>query len=297
MNTVRKAVFPVAGLGTRFLPATKAMPKEMLPVVDRPLIQHVVDEAREAGIEHFIFVTGRNKGVIEDHFDRQFELEMTLLERQKHKTLDILKQDLPVPGLDELHPPAGAARPRPRGVVRARTDRPRAVCAAAARRAGAARARLSGADARCGARTAGEQANIVAVEEVPHERVDQYGVVGVGERKGKMFSITSMVEKPPRRARAVEPHPHRPLYPAAGNPRNSGTQERGAGGEIQLTDAMIQLARKQPFYGLQFDGRSFDCGSKIGFLAANVSYALARPDIAPGFRAEIKKIMGDINGG
>ncbi len=98
MNPVRKAVFPVAGLGTRFLPATKAMPKEMLPVVDRPLIQHVVDEAREAGIEHFIFVTGRNKGVIEDHFDRQFELEMTLLERQKHKALEFLKQDLPVPG-------------------------------------------------------------------------------------------------------------------------------------------------------------------------------------------------------
>ena len=98
MNPVRKAVFPVAGLGTRFLPATKAMPKEMLPVVDRPLIQHVVDEAREAGIEHFIFVTGRNKGVIEDHFDRQFELEMTLLERQKHKILDYLNQDLPVPG-------------------------------------------------------------------------------------------------------------------------------------------------------------------------------------------------------
>ena len=123
-KTVRKAVFPVAGLGTRFLPATKAMPKEMLPVVDRPLIQHVVDEAREAGIEHFIFVTGRNKGVIEDHFDRQFELEMTLLERQKHQALEYMTQDLPIPGLNQLYPPAGAAGSRPRGMVRARIDRP-----------------------------------------------------------------------------------------------------------------------------------------------------------------------------
>ena len=139
--------------------------------------------------------------------------------------------------------------------------------------------------------------NIVAVEEVPRERIDQYGVVGVGERKGKMFSITSMVEKPPReRAPSnliltgryiLQPEILELL----------AKQERGAGGEIQLTDAMIQLARTQPFYGLQFDGRSFDCGSKIGFLAANVSYALARDDIAPAFRAEIKKILGELNGG
>jgi UTP--glucose-1-phosphate uridylyltransferase len=139
-------------------------------------------------------------------------------------------------------------------------------------------------------------ANIVAVEEVARDRVDQYGVVGIGERKGKMFAITTMVEKPAK-ARApsnliltgryiLQPEILQIL----------GSQERGAGGEIQLTDAMIQLARTQPFYGLQFDGRSFDCGSKIGFLAANVSYALERPDIAPGFRAEIKKILGELNG-
>jgi UTP--glucose-1-phosphate uridylyltransferase len=136
-------------------------------------------------------------------------------------------------------------------------------------------------------------ANIVAVEEVPHERVDQYGVVGIGERKGKMFSITSMVEKPkPDRAPSNLILTGRYIL----QPDILDTlsrQERGAGGEIQLTDAMIQLAQSQPFYGLQFDGRSFDCGSKIGFLAANVSYALARPDIAPGFRAEIKRILGD----
>ncbi len=296
MKTIRKAVFPVAGLGTRFLPATKAMPKEMLPVVDRPLIQHVVDEAREAGIEHFIFVTGRNKGVIEDHFDRQFELEMTLRDRQKHKALEHLEQDLPVPGAASFtrqqeplglghavwcareligHEPFALLLPdvlvqHPQGCLAQMIE---------------------------AARELPEAANIVAVEEVPHDRVDQYGVVGVGQRKGKMFSITSMVEKPPldRAPSNLILTGRYILQPEI--LKTLGSQERGTGGEIQLTDAMIQLARSQPFYGLQFDGRSFDCGSKIGFLAANVSYALERPDIAPGFRAEIKKILGAFNGG
>jgi UTP--glucose-1-phosphate uridylyltransferase len=295
-KTVRKAVFPVAGLGTRFLPATKAMPKEMLPVVDRPLIQHVVDEAREAGIEHFIFVTGRNKGVIEDHFDRQFELEMTLLERQKHKALEFMSQDLPIPGSTSFtrqqeplglghavwcareligHEPFALLLPdvlvqHPRGCLAQMMD---------------------------AARDLNERANIVAVEEVPRERVDQYGVVGVGAQRGKMFAITSMVEKPP-----VDRAPSNLILTGRYilQPEILGilqTQERGTGGEIQLTDAMIQLSRTQGFYGLQFEGRSFDCGSKIGFLAANVSYALERNDIAPGFRAEIKKILGELNGG
>jgi UTP--glucose-1-phosphate uridylyltransferase len=290
MKLVRKAVFPVAGLGTRFLPATKAMPKEMLPVVDRPLIQHVVDEARQAGIEHFIFVTGRNKGVIEDHFDRQFELEMTLLERQKQTALDFLRQDLPAPGTTSFtrqqeplglghavwcareligHEPFALLLPdvlvqHERGCLAQMID---------------------------AAGELGQRANVVAVEEVPPERVDQYGVVGVGAPKGRLFSITSMVEKPPRdRAPSnliltgryiLQPEILDILT----------TQDRGTGGEIQLTDAMIELARTQPFYGLKFDGRSFDCGSKIGFLAANVSYALARDDIAPDFRAEIRKIL------
>jgi len=296
MKPVRKAVFPVAGLGTRFLPATKAMPKEMLPVVDRPLIQHVVDEARQAGIEHFIFVTGRNKAVIEDHFDRQFELEMTLLERQKHKVLDYLNQDLPVPGSTSFtrqQEPLGLGH----AVWCAREligNEPFALLlpdVLVQHERGCLAQMLDA------ARELDEQANIVAVEEVPQDRVDQYGVVGVGKVKGKMFAITSMVEKPPRdRAPSnliltgryiLQPEILRVL----------GTQERGTGGEIQLTDAMIQLSRSQPFYGLQFAGRSFDCGSKIGFLAANVSYALARDDIAPGFRAEIKKILGEINSG
>jgi UTP--glucose-1-phosphate uridylyltransferase len=295
MKAIRKAVFPVAGLGTRFLPATKAMPKEMLPVVDRPLIQHVVDEARQAGIEHFIFVTGRNKGVIEDHFDRQFELEMTLLERQKHSTLEFLRQDLPLPGSASFtrqqeplglghavwcareligHEPFALLLPdvlvqHERGCLAQMID---------------------------AARELTERANIVAVEEVPHERVDQYGVVGVGARNGKMFSITSMVEKPPsdRAPSNLILTGRYILQPEILD--ILAKQERGAGGEIQLTDAMIQLARTQPFYGLQFDGLSFDCGSKVGFLVANVSYALARPDIAPDFRAEIKKVLGNLNG-
>jgi len=292
---LRKAVFPVAGLGTRFLPATKAMPKEMLPVVDRPLIQHVVDEARQAGIEHFIFVTGRNKAVIEDHFDRQFELEMTLQERQKQHALDVLRQDLPDPGSTSFtrqqeplglghavwcareligHEPFALLLPdvlvqHERGCLAQMID---------------------------AAREVGERANIVAVEEVPPERVEQYGVVGVGARKGKMFSITGMVEKPSR-----ERAPSNLILTGRYILQPEildllAKQDRGTGGEIQLTDAMIALARTQPFYGLKFDGRSFDCGSKIGFLAANVSYALARPDIAPGFRAEIKKILAELNG-
>jgi len=296
MKPVRKAVFPVAGLGTRFLPATKAMPKEMLPVVDRPLIQHVVDEAREAGIEHFIFVTGRNKGVIEDHFDRQFELEMTLLERQKHTALEFLNKELPVPGSTSFtrqQEPLGLGH----AVWCARELVGREPFALLLPDVLVQHPRGCLAQMMDAARGLTEAANIVAVEEVPQERIDQYGVVGVGERIGKMFAITNMVEKPPRdRAPSnliltgryiLQPEILDVL----------GQQERGTGGEIQLTDAMIQLARTQAFYGLEFEGRSFDCGSKIGFLAANVSYALARKDIAPGFRAEIKKILDEINGG
>jgi UTP--glucose-1-phosphate uridylyltransferase len=294
-KTVRKAVFPVAGLGTRFLPATKAMPKEMLPVVDRPLIQHVVDEARQAGIEHFIFVTGRNKGVIEDHFDRQFELEMTLLERQKQAALDFLRQDLPDAGTTSFtrqQEPLGLGH----AVWCAREligNEPFALLlpdVLVQHSRGCLAQMLDAANA------LNEKANVVAVEEVPHERVDQYGVVGVGKENGKLFKITTMVEKPP-----VDRAPSNLILTGRYILQPEildilQTQERGAGGEIQLTDAMIALSRTQSFYGLQFEGRSFDCGSKVGFLAANVSYALERPDIAPGFRAEIKKILSELNG-
>ena len=290
MPRIRKAIFPVAGLGTRFLPATKAMPKEMLPVVDRPLIQHVVDEAREAGIEHLIFVTGRNKAVIEDHFDRQFELEVTLSERGKNAELTELSEDLPEAGtvsFTRQQSPLGLGH----AVWCAREwvgNEPFALLLpdVLVQNTPGCLAQMIAA--------AGElenDANIIAVEEVPPERVHMYGIVGVGESKGKAFSINKMVEKPkPSEAPSNLSITGRYIL----QPQIFSILEKqaaGAGGEIQLTDAMLTLARTQPFYGLKFDGRSFDCGSKIGFLCANVAYALQRDDIAPEFRAELKAML------
>jgi UTP--glucose-1-phosphate uridylyltransferase len=290
MKPIRKAVFPVAGLGTRFLPATKAMPKEMLTVVDRPLIQHVVDEARQAGIEHFIFVTGRNKGVIEDHFDLQFELEATLKARGKTTELTLLSDDLPAAGAASFtrqQSPLGLGH----AVWCAREivgNEPFAVVLpdVLVQHERGCLAQMLDAYA-----SLGDGANVIAVEEVPPERVHMYGVVGVGEPHGKAFSITKMVEKPKREE-------------APSNLSITGryilqpeifdllaTQQTGAGGEIQLTDSMVALSKKQNFYGLKFEGRSFDCGSKIGFLTANVSYALARKDIAAELRTEIEGLL------
>jgi UTP--glucose-1-phosphate uridylyltransferase len=291
MNPIRKAVFPVAGLGTRFLPATKAMPKEMLPVVDRPLIQHVVDEAREAGIEHFIFVTGRNKGVIEDHFDRQFELEHTLTERQKRDDLELLVRDLPGPGTTSF-----TRQQQPLGLGHAvwcarelvgREPFALLLPDVLVQHKPGCLAQMIHA-----ARDL-ETANIVAVEQVPPERVHMYGVVGIGRRSGNLFSLTQMVEKPSRETApsnliitgryVLQPEIFDIL----------AAERRGAGDEIQLTDAMIELAKAQPFYGFEFAGRSFDCGSKIGFLAANIAYALARPDISEALRAELNSMLGE----
>ena len=290
MTRIRKAIFPVAGLGTRFLPATKAMPKEMLPVVDRPLIQHVVDEAREAGIEHCIFVTGRNKSVIEDHFDRQFELELTLIERGKKAELELLSEDLPEAGTASFtrqQSPLGLGH----AVWCARElvgNEPFALLLPdmlVQNKPGCLKQLIdvaSGLEA---------NANIIAVEGVPDDRVHMYGIVGVGERKGKAFSITKMVEKPkqseaPSNLSITGRYILQPEIFAILEKQTAGT-----GGEIQLTDAMIQLARTQPFYGLEYEGRVFDCGSKIGFLAANVAYALEREDIAPAFRAELEGLL------
>jgi len=292
MQRIRKAVFPVAGLGTRFLPATKAMPKEMLPVVDRPLIQHVVDEAREAGIEHFIFVTGRNKRIIEDHFDRQIELETALLERQRHEMIKTLMHELPLPGsisYTRQQEPLGLGH----AVWCARElvgNEPFALLLPDVLVQNTRGCLAQMIDA---AKSLDENANIVAVEEVPADRIHMYGVVGVGQPKGNAFAITKMVEKP----KAAE---------APSNLSITGRyilqpqifdliekQTAGSGGEIQLTDAMTALSRTQPFYGLKFEGRSFDCGSKIGFLAANVAYALERPDIAPEFRGELRRLLGE----
>jgi UTP--glucose-1-phosphate uridylyltransferase len=290
MRKIRKAVFPVAGLGTRFLPATKAMPKEMLTVVDRPLIQHVVDEAREAGIEHFIFVTGRNKGVIEDHFDRQFELESTLRERGKKAELELLERDLPGAGAMSFirqQSPLGLGH----AVWCAREiagNEPFALLLPDV---------LVQAKKSCLAQmieayaVLGENANLIAVEEVPEDRTHMYGVVGMGKRKGAAFEITGMVEKP---ARGQAPSNRIITGRYILQPEIFeflAKEERGAGGEIQLTDAMLGLAKKQPFYGIDFEGRTFDCGSKIGFLSANVAYALAREDLASAFRAELQSIL------
>jgi len=291
MRPIRKAVFPVAGLGTRFLPATKAMPKEMLPVVDRPLIQHVVDEAREAGIEHFIFVTGRNKAVIEDHFDRQFELEHTLTERQRRDELELLARDVPAPGTASFtrqQVPLGLGH----AVWCARElvgQEPFALLlpdVLVQHNRGCLAQMIDAAG------DLPDSANIIAVEKMPAERLHMYGVVGIGTRKGGLFSVTQMVEKPAREKAPsdliitgryiLQPEIFEIL----------ATQQQGTGGEIQITDAMIRLAKTQRFYGLKFEGQSFDCGSKVGFLAANVAYALDRKDIAPEFRAELKKILG-----
>jgi len=290
MKPIRKAIFPVAGLGTRFLPATKAMPKEMLTVVDRPLIQHVVDEAREAGIEHFIFVTGRNKGVIEDHFDRQFELEATLRERGKKAELELLERDLPGAGAASFirqQAPLGLGHAVwcARDVV---GNEPFGLLLPDV---------LVQAKKSCLAQmieaysTLGESANLIAVEEVPEDRTHMYGVVGMGRRRGAAFEITGMVEKP---ARGKAPSNRIITGRYILQPEIFEfleKQERGAGGEIQLTDAMLALAKRQPFYGIDFEGHTFDCGSKIGFLSANVAYALAREDLAANFRTELQALL------
>lgn len=288
---IRKAVFPVAGLGTRFLPATKAIPKEMLTVVDRPVIQHVVDEAREAGIEHFIFVTGRNKGVIEDHFDSQFELERTLTERGKRNELDLLARDLPGPGQTSFtrqQAPLGLGH----AVWCAREivgEEPFALLLPDMLHHGP-RPCL----AEMIAAYNDKGGNLVAVSPVPEDQVHQYGIVGVEDRKAKVSAINKMVEKPARGTAPSNLHitgryilqPE--IFALLEN------QERGAGGEIQLTDSMIRLMDdlKQPFNSVRFDGQIYDCGSKIGFLTANIAYAMARDDLAPSLMGELRRFIG-----
>jgi len=286
---VRKAVFPVAGLGTRFLPATKAMPKEMLTVVDRPLIQHVVDEAREAGIEHFIFVTGRNKGVIEDHFDRQFELEEVLAARGKTSELEVLNADLPGPGTTSFtrqQEPLGLGH----AVWCARElvgNEPFALLLPDV----LVQAPGKGCLAQMLEVYAKHGGNIIAVDPVPQDQVKNYGVVSIGEGDGRVFPVNGMVEKPKP---GTEPSNLSILGRYILQPEIfdllSG-QERGAGGEIQITDAMLALLKTQPFYALKHEGKTFDCGTKLGFLMANIAYALARPDIAEAFKTEIKRLI------
>ena len=284
---VRTAVFPVAGLGTRFLPATKAMPKEMLTVVDRPLIQYAVDEAREAGIEHFVFITGRNKGVIEDHFDKQFELEHTLQERGKTWALEELERDLPQAGqasFTRQQEPLGLGH----AVWCARElvgDQPFALLLPDMlfkANPGVLKQMMEAYE------TAG--GNIIGVEEVDPKDVSSYGIVARGEGPDSAFEITGMVEKPkPADAPSnlfisgryiLQPEIFKLL----------AEQTRGAGGEIQVTDAMQTLMRTQRFTGVKYEGKVFDCGSKIGFLTANVAFAMDRPDIATQFSEALKEL-------
>ena len=289
---IRKAVFPVAGLGTRVLPATKTVPKEMLTVVDRPVLQHCVEEAREAGIEHFVFVTGRNKAVIEDHFDIAYELEETLQRRNKTKELAELVADRPAAGAtsftrQQLPLGLGHAVWCARDII---GDEPFAVLLPDMITLPGARG--SRCLAQCIETYNEHGGNVIAVEEVAPEETHQYGVVAKGQDFGAAFELTGMVGKPPKGTAPsnyiisgryiLEPQIFDLL----------GQHQKGAGGEIQLTDSMIELAKLQKFFGLRFDGKTYDTGSKIGFLAANVAFALSRPDIEPGFRAELKKILG-----
>jgi UTP--glucose-1-phosphate uridylyltransferase len=287
---IRKAVFPVAGLGTRFLPATKAMPKEMLTVVDRPVIQHVVDEARAAGIEHFIFVTGRNKGVIEDHFDSQYELEQTLAARGKNKELDILTRDLPQPGQTSFtrqQAPLGLGH----AVWCARElvgNEPFALLLPDMLHHGAKPCLAEMMEA-----YAVNGGNHIAVSPVPEDQTHLYGIVGVADSGAKVSAITKMVEKPPRGSAPSNLHITGRYILQPEIFALLGKQERGAGGEIQITDAMITLTEReqQPFFAVRFDGKIYDCGSKVGFLIANIAYALARDDLGPPLLAEIKKLL------
>ncbi|GEP02589.1 UTP--glucose-1-phosphate uridylyltransferase [Methylobacterium oxalidis] len=287
MKRIRKAVLPVAGLGTRFLPATKAVPKEMLTVVDRPVVQHVVDEAREAGIEHFIFVTGRGKAVIEDHFDIAYELDRTLQERGKQAAYEDLKKDLPKAGQTSFtrqQAPLGLGH----AVWCAREivgDEPFAVLLPDMLSRGCMGQMLAAYERHGG--------NVIAVEEVKPEETHQYGIVSVGETFGQTFEITGMVEKPKQgtapsnfiiSGRYI-------LQPEVFAILEKG--ETGAGGEIQLTDAMIRLAETQKFYGMRYEGRTYDTGSKIGFLTANLAYALEREDLAGPLKAEIARLLRD----
>ena len=290
---IRKAVFPVAGLGTRVLPATKAMPKEMLTIVDKPLIQYVVDEAKEAGIEHFIFVTGRNKGVIEDHFDRMFELDATLAARGKKTEQQILARDQPEAGavsFTRQQAPLGLGH----AVWCARDivgDEPFAVVLP-----DELELHTPGCLAQmvAAAKHLPEKSNLLAVQEVPADQTHQYGICGVGKRhaKANMFEVDGMVEKP---AKGKAPSNFSITGRYILQPEIFSIlskHERGAGDEIQLTDAMIGLAKKQKFYGVEFAGERHDCGSKAGFLRANIAFGMARSDLRDGLRADMKRYSG-----
>ena len=287
-SPVRKAIFPVGGLGTRFLPATKSMPKEMLPVVDKPLIQYAVEEAAAAGIEEFIFVTGRGKAAIEDHFDVSYELEKTLAERGKD---DVLSAVRPI-GLE----PGQISYTRqmdPQGLGHAVWcarhhvgDEPVAVLLAddLVMSKTPCLAQLVNVHKQTGG-------NVVAVEEIPYEQTDRYGVLDVGTDDGRMASVRGLVEKPnpeeaPSRLAIIGRYV---LLPEVFE--HLSRFERGAGGEIQLTDAMAKMIGGSEFHGLRFEGQRFDCGDKIGFFEANVAFALERDELGDDIADVLKRYV------
>ena len=286
---VRKAVFPVAGLGTRFLPATKAMPKEMLTIVDKPLIQYAVEEAREAGVEEMIFVTGRGKAMIEDHFDESYELERVLEDRGKAEALQLVREGRPQPGQFSF-----TRQQRPLGLGHAVwcarnfiNDEPFVVILAddlILAKPGCLKQMMEA------YRQVG--GNVVAVEDVPRELTNRYGILDVVKDDGRLAEAKGLVEKPapseaPSTLSIIGRYVLRPEVF-----EHLGKQEQGAGGEIQLTDAMATLIGSSPFHGLRFDGRRFDCGDKIGFLEANIAFALDRNDLGGSVEDVLARYAG-----
>jgi UTP--glucose-1-phosphate uridylyltransferase len=285
MKKLRKAVLPVAGLGTRFLPATKAMAKEMLPIVDKPLIQYAVEEARAAGIEQFCLVSGRGKTALIDHFDVAYELEATLRERGK---LDIIAM------LDAMKvPPGSIATVRqqvPLGLGHAIwcarafiSDDPFAILLPDDLVLSETPCLKQLADAYV--ETGG---NVVAVTEVPHDQTNKYGILRVGKDDGHLVEVLGLVEKPkpadaPSNLSVIGRYV---LLPEVIG--HLSQMERGAGNEVQLTDAMAKMIGQTPFHGLRYEGRRFDCGDKIGFLEAQIAFALKRPELAPAVREFMK---------
>jgi UTP--glucose-1-phosphate uridylyltransferase len=280
IKPLRKAVFPVGGLGTRFLPATKAMPKEMLPIVDRPLIQYAVEEAMEAGIEQMIFVTGRGKHAIEDHFDIAFELETTMSERGK--SLEVLDATRLEPGAV-----AYVRQQEPMGLGHAVWcarhivgDEPFAVLLADDFMVGEPGCLKQMVDAynRIGG-------NLICAEIVPDDQTHRYGIITPGAQDGALTEVSGLVEKPapgtaPSNLSVIGRYILQPEVM-----RVLAEQGTGAGGEIQLTDAMARMIGDQPFHGVTFHGTRYDCGDKAGFIQANLAVALGREDVGPAVRA------------
>ena len=288
IKPLRKAVLPVAGLGTRFLPATKAIPKEMMTVVDKPLIQYAVDEARAAGIEQFCMVTGRGKTALIDHFDIAFELEATLAERGKQEALALLREEAMPPGSISTvrqQVPLGLGH----AIWCARTfigDDPFAILLPDD---------LVLSEAPCTRQLADVYhetgGNVVAVCEVPPEQTNRYGILKIGAVEGNRVEVTGLVEKP---APADAPSNLSVIGRYVLLPQvieYLAQMERGAGNEVQLTDAMAKMIGGAPFHGLKFEGRRFDCGDKIGFLEAQIAFALARPDLSRSVRAFLKNYV------